>query len=153
MGVGAPVRQVFGSFGPDDMRVGGGAAVKRGRRGSLFSFQCTASGSVDNVGFLTSDLVVCTLETLTGVGGDGGFYHRASLKKNKKNKRHPLSSSSLLGPKSYPACIVAWLRSATALTLVDRPKQQEAMTSSPNDQNHLMKEGFCERAETASGGL
>lgn len=46
------------------IRGGGGCA--------LFSFQYTASGPTDNVGFLTSDLAVCVSETLRGVSGGGG---------------------------------------------------------------------------------
>lgn len=73
---GAAVREVFGLFGPDKMCRESGEGWWRGL---LFSFQYTASGSSDNVGFLTSDLVVCVSETLRGVGGRGqgvGSCHR-----------------------------------------------------------------------------
>lgn len=68
---------------PDEMRRESGEG--RGAGGSsLFSFQYTACGSADNVGFLTSDLTVCVSETLRGVV-DGGFCHRGIS----KNTTHP----------------------------------------------------------------
>lgn len=63
---------------PGSSRCLGSSALTWIRRGSgwgggaLFSFQYTASGPADNVGFLTSDLAVCVSETLRGVSGGGG---------------------------------------------------------------------------------
>lgn len=63
----------------------------------LFSFQYTASGPADNVGFLTSDLAVCVSETL----GDGAIIAIGAFLKN------PHLHYASLFTYFFPTCIVS----------------------------------------------